>query len=190
MDQPSFPSFSRLWSLWQRTAVFLCLGAVPACAPTQDPFFKVNNPFTFDEEAAAIREALTFAGPKSEEAESEDTGSPHTSAGAYFGGPPASTLTLDKPKLKKAAASHSALAESPRAEEAKQTRNWRGGGPFDSSANPSDTVNSREPEISLPRATTGPVCYRCNGKGTHLQPAGEAIGEVVVCPDCRGRGRL
>ena len=48
---------------------------------------------------------------------------------------------------------------------------------------------SRKETVTAPRpATTGAVCYRCNGKGHHLSSLA-ADARRVECADCTGTGR-
>ena len=48
---------------------------------------------------------------------------------------------------------------------------------------------SRQETVTTPRpAATGAVCYRCNGKGRHLNSL-TADGRLVECTDCSGTGR-
>jgi hypothetical protein len=40
-----------------------------------------------------------------------------------------------------------------------------------------------------PRAGSGAICYRCNGKGYQVQFGANAEAEEILCPQCAGAGR-
>lgn len=40
-----------------------------------------------------------------------------------------------------------------------------------------------------PRASSGAICYRCNGKGYQVQFRANGAAEEILCPQCAGKGR-